>query len=135
VLTIFIMYVFTLSLCASGNARPADSRFQHLVAPRRRGRRRRAARGRGRHQSVRLEALSDERHRLAFTRYCFTLLWESIIRFLPPTTCKAYPIAILLHDVCAIYAAPSTPPLYGIYHTILVVVISCEGQDIGRSTS
>jgi len=28
------------------------------------------------------------------------LLWESIIRLLPPPTCKAYPMAILLHDHC-----------------------------------
>jgi len=37
------------------------------------------------------------------------LLWESIILLLPPPTCKAYPIATLLHDHCAIYAPPSTP--------------------------
>jgi len=37
------------------------------------------------------------------------LLWESIVRLLFPPTCKAYPIAIRLHDHCAIYAPP-TPP-------------------------
>jgi len=36
-----------------------------------------------------------------------TLLWESIILLLPPPPCKAYPIAILLHDYCAIYAPPT----------------------------
>jgi len=39
------------------------------------------------------------------------LLWESIIRLLPPPICKAYPIVILLHDHCAIYAPPQPPPL------------------------
>jgi len=28
----------------------------------------------------------------------------------PLPTCKAYPIAILLHDHCAIYAPPTDPP-------------------------
>jgi len=57
------------------------------------------------------------------------LLWESIIVLPPPhPTCKAYPAAILLHDHCAIYAPPPTPPLYAIHHTILVMAISCKGQ-------
>jgi len=38
------------------------------------------------------------------------LLWLSIILLLPPPTSKAYPIAISLHDQCAIYARPPTPP-------------------------
>jgi len=45
------------------------------------------------------------------------LLWESIILLLPSPTCKAYPIAILLHDHCAICALPPTALLYAIYHT------------------
>jgi len=53
---------------------------------------------------------------------------ESIILLLPPPTCKAYTIALLLHDHCAIYARPPTPPLYGIHHTILVMAMSCKGQ-------
>jgi len=57
------------------------------------------------------------------------LLWESIIRLRPPPpTCKAYPIALLLRDHCAIYAPLPTPPLYAIHHTILVMAISCKGQ-------
>jgi len=51
-------------------------------------------------------------HELAFTRYCFTskLYCESLSSFCrPPPTCKAYPIAILLHDHCAIYAPPPNP--------------------------
>ena len=56
------------------------------------------------------------------------LLWESIILVLPPSTCKAYPIAILLHDHCAIYALPPTSLSYAIHHTILVMAISCKGQ-------
>jgi len=39
------------------------------------------------------------------------LLWEAILVFLSPSTCKAYPIAILVHDHCAIYAPPPTPPV------------------------
>jgi len=46
----------------------------------------------------------------------------------PPSTCKAYPIAILLHDHCAIYALPPTPLSYAIHHTILGMAISCKGQ-------
>ena len=41
-----------------------------------------------------------------------------------PPTCKAYPIAILMHDHCAIYALPPTHRLYGIHHTILVMAVS-----------
>ena len=37
------------------------------------------------------------------------LLWESIILLLPPPTCKAYPVARLLHDRCAVHARPPTP--------------------------
>ena len=42
--------------------------------------------------------------------YFNALLWESIILLLPPRPIyKAYPVAILLHDHCAIYAPPPTP--------------------------
>jgi len=40
------------------------------------------------------------------------LLWESIVLLLPHPTYKAYAIAILLHDHCAINAPPPTPPLW-----------------------
>jgi len=63
------------------------------------------------------------------------LLWEgvnhpysSVARLHLRSTCKAYPIAILLHDHCAIYAPPATPLLYAIHHTILVMARSCKGQ-------
>ena len=46
----------------------------------------------------------------------------------PPPTCKAYPIALLLRDHCAIYARLPTPPCHAIHHTILVMAISCKGQ-------
>ena len=36
------------------------------------------------------------------------LLWESIIRLPPPPTCKAYPIALQLHDHCAINGSSLT---------------------------
>jgi len=45
-----------------------------------------------------------------------------------PHTCKAYPIAILLHAYFAIYAPPSTLFLYAIHYTILAMAISCKGQ-------
>jgi len=45
-----------------------------------------------------------------------------------PQRCKAYPIAILLHGHCSIYAPPPTPPLYAIHHTLLVMAIWCKGQ-------
>jgi len=56
------------------------------------------------------------------------LLWERIILSLPPPTCKAYPIAILLNDYCAIYNPPTTPLVYAIPHTILAIAISCKGH-------
>jgi len=46
----------------------------------------------------------------------------------PLPTCKAYPIAILLHGHWAIYALLPTPVLYAVNHTILVKAISCKGQ-------
>jgi len=42
---------------------------------------------------------------------CKALLGESIILLVPPPNCKAYPIAILLHDHWAIYALLPTPSL------------------------
>jgi len=56
------------------------------------------------------------------------LLWESIIIVPPHPTCKAYPIAILLHDHCVIYALLPTPLLYAVNHTLLVMAISCKGK-------
>ena len=58
-----------------------------------------------------------------------SVLGESIILLLPPPTYKAYPIAILVHDHCAIYAPPPIPPSYTMHHTKLVMAISCKGQD------
>jgi len=48
--------------------------------------------------------------------------------YCPLPTCKAYPIAILLHDHWAIYALLPTPLMYAVNHTILVMAISCKGQ-------
>jgi len=61
------------------------------------------------------------------------LLWESIILVFPPPTCKVYPIAILLHNQCAMYALPPTLPIYAIHHTMLVMAISCKGQPNSRA--
>jgi len=60
--------------------------------------------------------------------YFEAFVHESIIRLLPPPTCIAHTIAILLHIYCAIYDALPTPLLYAIHHTILVMAISCKGQ-------
>ena len=48
-----------------------------------------------------------------------------------PPTCKAYRIAILLHNYCAIYAPPPPPPpVDAMHHTILVMAISCKGHRV-----
>jgi len=69
---------------------------------------------------------------LAFTRYSFTsklYCGSQIILLLPlPPTCKAYPLAILLHDHCAIYVPPPPPALYAIHHTILVITYRVKAK-------
>jgi len=65
-------------------------------------------------------------HKILF--YSKALLWESVIPLWPPPACKPYPIAILLHAHCAIYAPPPPPPFYAIHHTILVTAMSCKSQ-------
>ena len=56
-----------------------------------------------------------------FQVYCVSSI------FYPPT-CKACPIATLLHGHCAIYAPLTDPrPLNGIHHTLSVMAISCKG--------
>ena len=57
-----------------------------------------------------------------------TLVHESIILSLPPPTCIARTIAMLLHVYWAIYDAPPTPLVYAIHHTILAMAISFKGQ-------
>jgi len=63
----------------------------------------------------------------------FKALWqESIILLWPPPHCKAYPIVMLMHGHCAVYAPPPTTPfLCYIHHTILVMAISCKSQEAG----
>ena len=51
--------------------------------------------------------------------------------FIAPPSCKAYPIAIPLHDYCAIYNPPTNPLVYAIHHTTLAIAISCKGQAWG----
>jgi len=65
--------------------------------------------------------------------YLEALVHESTILLLPPSTCIAGTIAILLHDYCAIYDAPRDPPVYAIHHTMLVMAISCKGQSTSES--
>ena len=65
--------------------------------------------------------------------YFAAFMWESIILLLPPPTCIARTIAILLHVYCARYDAPPIPALYAIHYAILVMAISCKCQvDIDR---
>jgi len=60
--------------------------------------------------------------------YFKALLWESIILVLPPPTCKAYLIELLLQTIEQ-YTRPIEPTaFYAIHHTILVMAISCKGQ-------
>ena len=59
--------------------------------------------------------------------YFKALMRESILPVLP-SSCNAYPIAMLLHDLCTIYAPLPTPLVYAIHHTTLVMAISCKGQ-------
>ena len=60
---------------------------------------------------------------------------ESILLSLPPPTCIALTIAMLLHVHCALYDAPPTPLVYAIHHTILGMAISCKGQPTAYSDS
>ena len=60
--------------------------------------------------------------------YVEAFVHESVLLLLPPLTCIARIIAILLHIYCAIYDAPLTPRLYAIHNTILVMAISGKGQ-------
>jgi len=60
--------------------------------------------------------------------YCEAFVHKSIIRLLPPSTCIARTIAILLHVYSAVYDAPPTPLLYAIHHTVLAMAISCKDQ-------
>jgi len=60
--------------------------------------------------------------------YFEAFVHELIVRLLPPPTCIALTIAILLHVHCALYDAPPTPLVYTIHRTVLVMAISCKGQ-------
>ena len=61
-------------------------------------------------------------------------LWKSIILSSPPPpTCKAFPIAVLLHDYCAIYAPPPTPPFYAKHHILLAMAMSWKSQFVLRN--
>ena len=54
--------------------------------------------------------------------------------FIPPPRLQSLPyIAKLLHGHYAIYAPPQAPLLDAIYHTILVMAISCKGQRAMRT--
>ena len=65
-------------------------------------------------------------HKMWFN--CEAFVHESIICVLPPPTCIARTIAILLHVYSAVYDAPPNPVLYAIHHTVLAMAISCKGQ-------
>jgi len=53
---------------------------------------------------------------------------RAIQHLIPPHTCNAHTVAIVLHDYCARYASPLTLLLYAIHRTIMAMAISCEGQ-------
>jgi len=53
---------------------------------------------------------------------------ESSILLLPPPTCIARTIAIILHVYCTIFDPLPIPRLYAIHHTILFMAISCKAK-------
>jgi len=53
---------------------------------------------------------------------------ESSIPSLPPPSCAAHTVAILLQYYCALYNAPPTALLYATHHTILLMAVSCKCQ-------
>jgi len=61
--------------------------------------------------------------------YFDAVVHESIILLSPPPTCTPRTIAILLHVYCAIYDARPTPLVYAIQDTILIITVSCNGQE------
>jgi len=71
---------------------------------------------------------------IAFTRYSFTsrLLFTNHPSFHPPRQ-TSLPTLVQYH--CTIIGQYTTPfpnlRLYTIHHTILVITISCKGQDLG----
>ena len=82
-----------------------------------------------------LQNIDPLRGRLAFTRYPFTsgLLCANQLSFYPPRP-PAWPT--LVQYYCTIitqYKIPfPTSRLYAIRHTILVITISCKGQETGH---
>jgi len=66
--------------------------------------------------------------------YFAAFVHESSIPSLPPSSCAAHTVAILLQYYCALYNAPPTALLYAIHHTILLMAISCKGQGGVRET-
>jgi len=58
--------------------------------------------------------------------HCKAFAHRSLIVLLPPPTCIAHAIAILLHGYCTIYDPPPTPFLFAVHHTLLLVSISCK---------
>jgi len=62
--------------------------------------------------------------------YFKTLLWESIILSLPPSHLQSLPYCnTIARPLRNIRPTPATLLLYAIHHTLLVMAISCEGQD------
>jgi len=64
--------------------------------------------------------------------YFEAFVHESIILSLPPATCIARTIVMLVHVYRAIYDASPTPHLYTMHNTILAMAISCKGQTCAR---
>ena len=60
--------------------------------------------------------------------YFEAVVQESTILFFAPATCTAHPGAVLLHNYGSVYDSPSDLTGNAIHHTILVITISCKGQ-------
>jgi len=73
-------------------------------------------------------------HKILF--YFKALLWESIILLLPPHLQSLPYCNTIARLLCNIWPPPAPPPhVYAIPHTMLVLAISCKGQErTGSST-
>jgi len=68
--------------------------------------------------------------------FCFNaFVNEPIIILLPPPTCNAHSVAMVLHDYCARYAPSPTLLLYAVYRTILVMAILCTSYSPARASA
>ena len=85
----------------------------------------------------RLERISCSGHNMSLGLYKILVYFEAVVHestilSFPPPTCIAHPGAMLLHNHWTVYDPPSDLPFVccAIHHNILVITISCRGQDV-----